>query len=270
MTKQTIPKEWWKGSYFFGRRYFEPDNSDEGYIPGKKETLEERTKREGEGIIDLLKLKEGSNVVDVPCGYGRHSIYLASKGHNVTGLDIDKEHLEKAVIDSSNKDVKVNFLERDMRNIGEDLYGKYDALVNMFYSFGFFEKEEDNVQTMKEFYSALKEGGQMLIHTDVSPEMIKNQTTQTDAVRVLPDGNKLVILEMYNAENKRMEGSWETTDGIGRVIHPRSFYSVRIYTKDEFVDMAKNCGFKDVNVYGSFKGEKFDYNSKEMIVVGKK
>ena len=82
--------------------------------------------------------------------------------------------------------------------------------------------------------------------------------------------HKLVILEDYNAETKRMEGSWETTDSIGNVIFPRAFYSMRIYTAEEFICMAKDVGFKDVEIYGSFKGERFNNQSKELIMVARK
>lgn len=254
---------------FFGQNYIDGDNSLDGYILGKKEKLKERTQREAEGIIYLLKLTSGSKILDVPCGYGRHSIYLAKKGFKVTGLDINEEHLKKAIIDAEKEKVQVLFRKEDMKLIGKDYEKIYDSLINMFYSFGFFS-EEENIQTMKSFYNSLKDGGKMLIHTDVSPEMIINKTTQTDAVRKLPNGNKLIIIENFNFQNKRMEGSWETTDNVGKPIHKRAYYSVRIYSKEEFEDLIKKVGFKEVKVYGSFNGEEFSEKSKEMIIVAQK
>ncbi|MCA9460194.1 MAG: class I SAM-dependent methyltransferase [Nanoarchaeota archaeon] len=267
-TNLTIPKDWWKESYFFGKRYFYPDNSKEGYLINNKETLEQRTFRESQGIINLLKLKEGSKILDAPCGYGRHSIALSKKGYNLTGIDIDKEHLKKANSDSNG--TKVRFLEKDLRNLGNDMYENFDAVINMFYSFGFFESDEENFKVMEEFYKSLKAKGSFLLHTDVSPEMIENKTTIKESIRTLENNDKLIILETYNSKTKRMEGSWETTDKVGNVIFPRAFYSMRIYSADEFNEMAKDIGFKNVKVYGSFNGEHFNNKSKEMIVVAKK
>ncbi|MCP5005061.1 MAG: class I SAM-dependent methyltransferase [Planctomycetes bacterium] len=217
----------------------------------------------------MLNLRSQSKILDAPCGYGRHSINLASRNYKVVGIDIDQEHLTKANKDLS-KEADISFLTRDLRNIGQDLYGEFDAVINMFYSFGFFESEEENTQTMREFYNALNTTGQLLIHTDVSPEMIKHESTQTDAIRNLPNGNKLVILETYNAETGRMEGSWETTDHIGRIIHPSAFYSMRIYSTQEFTNLAKEVGFDEVKCYGSFNGEPFTEKSKELILAAKK
>ncbi len=263
-----IPQDWWREGYFFGKRYFYPDNSKEGYLIGQNETLEERTIRESQGVVGLLNLKETAVILDAPCGYGRHSMALSRKGYNVTGIDIDEEHLKKARLDSQGLDFKL--LKRDLRNIGSDLFGKFDAVINMFYSFGFFQNEEENYSVMEEFYNSLNSEGSLLIHTDVSPEMIQNGTTIKESIRTLENNHKLVILEDYNPETKRMEGSWETTDAIGNVIFPRAFYSMRIYSHDEFTLMAREVGFKKVQIYGSFNGESFNPNSKEMIVVAKK
>lgn len=262
--------EWWMNEGgFFGQRYIEGDDSVEGYLPDKKENLKDRTERESEGVINLLKLPIGSSILDVPCGYGRHSIYLAKKGFQVTGIDINEEHLKKAIISANNEKVDVSFKKEDMKFLGKEHVSKYDSLINIFYSFGFFT-EEENIQTMKGFYNSLKNGGKMLIHTDVSPEMISNKTTQTDIIRKLPNGNKLVIIEHFNSKNKRMQGSWEITDNIGSPIHKRAYYSVRIYSKEEFEQMAKKVGFKEVKIYGSFQGEEFNEKSKEMIIVAQK
>lgn len=260
-----IPDTWWKDGYFFGRRYYEPDNSIDGYIPGKRESLAQRTAREVKGIVDLLGLARGARILDLPCGYGRHSNALADRGYQVTGLDLDAEHLAKA-----RESAQARFREGDMREIDADLHGRFDAVINMFYSFGFFQSEAENRQTMEQFYRALGDGGRLLMHSDVSVEMIENGTTQTDAIRALPDGNRLVILERFNPLTRRMEGSWETTDGIGRVIYPRAFYSVRIYTGTELADMAREIGFSDIALFGSFAGEPFGTASSELILVARK
>lgn len=269
-TDKGIRDDWWGEGHFFGERYFYPDNSKDGYLLNQKETLKERTARESEGVVNLLELNKGSTILDMPCGYGRHSIALSAMGYQATGLDIDREHLKKARGDALEKNISVNFLERDIRNIGKDLGGKYDAVINMFYSFGFFKPEKENIQVMREFYRSLKPGGRLLLHTDVSPEMIANKTTIKESIRNLENNNRLIILENYNPETKRMEGSWETTNAIGHVIFPRAFYSMRLYSADEFIGMAKDVGFKDAEVYGSFRGERFDKKSEEMIMVAAK
>ncbi len=89
---------WWSEEYsFFGKHYLEGDNSKEGYLTGQKQTLEQRTQAEAEGIIRLLDLKGEEKILDVPSGYGRYSIALAKKGFNVTGVELNAVHLSEAI-----------------------------------------------------------------------------------------------------------------------------------------------------------------------------
>ncbi|MEE9525586.1 MAG: methyltransferase domain-containing protein [Candidatus Woesearchaeota archaeon] len=282
-----MKQEWWDNNGgFFGIHYIIGDYSIEGYIPGKKETLEQRTQRESEGVVNLLKLKKESNILDCPCGYGRHSIALAKKEYNVKGIDISWGLLKYAISDAERfgLEKKALFEIGDMRDLGEENYNRFDAVINMFYSFGFFE-EEDNVQTMQEFYNALKEDGQFLLHTDISPEMIlKGKDYKLSETRNLTNGKringklvtdgKLIIKEKYNHKTKRITGSWviEQKDDWKDELYEIKLtpYSVRIYSKEEFDEMAKGVGFKETKFYGSFKGEDFTKDSKELIMVAKK
>jgi|SRR3989338_5217491 len=259
-----IPENWWHPSMkFFGKNeYMIGDNSIEGYLPGKNEALEARTAREADGAVRLAGLKERDSILDVPCGYGRHSIHLAKRGYNVTGLDINTEHLDAARQRASGS---VRFLQRDMRDIGSDLYGHFDAVVNLTLSFGFFG-DDDNIRTAQQFYDALKDGGKLVLHSDVSPEILAGRHYKTQETRTLRDGRQLRIDEWV--ENERLNGIWTIVDGKDeKQLTP---YSVQIYSADEFRELFKIVGFSDVKIYGSFEGEKFGADSREIIGVGRK
>ncbi len=72
---------------FFNANYIRGDNSEEGFTDDYR-TLEQRTKDEVNGVMNILNLSTGAKLLDVPCGYGRHSIELAFRGQDVTGVDI--------------------------------------------------------------------------------------------------------------------------------------------------------------------------------------
>jgi len=257
---------WWSNEGgFFGKGYIEGDNSLEGFIPNRKERLYERTKREVDGVIFLTKLKTGV-ILDLPCGYGRHSTELANRGFEVVGMDINEEHLTISKKNAKNKNV--SFLNKDMRNIGKENYNKFDLVINMFYSFGFFENEKDNENSMKEFYNSLKKGGKLVLHTDVSPELIEHGNYQFNEERNLINNKKLIIQEKYDSKTHRINGSWLIVSKNGQ--HKLTPYSVRIYTKSEFETLAKKVGFKNIVFYGSFNGDKFNHNSSELIMIAEK
>ncbi|CAF4819188.1 unnamed protein product [Rotaria sp. Silwood2] len=62
---------------------------------------------------------------------------------------------------------------------------EFDAVINMFYSFGFFETDEENNQVLQNFYNALKPGGKFLFHTDVNIPRILSGKYKEDETRHL-------------------------------------------------------------------------------------
>jgi 2-polyprenyl-3-methyl-5-hydroxy-6-metoxy-1,4-benzoquinol methylase len=141
--------EWWK-------EYF-----DEPYAKAILESFEERASGEVDFIEDVLSLPGNAKILDLCCGLGRHSIELAKRGYKVTGVDVTGDYLETARNKTKKREVKIDFIESDMRDISFNK--KFDAVINMFTSFGFFEEENDNFKVLKNVSNALKPGGKFLI-----------------------------------------------------------------------------------------------------------
>jgi ubiquinone/menaquinone biosynthesis C-methylase UbiE len=100
----------------------------------------ERSDRDVELLTRLLELKQGMEVLDAPCGWGRHSNRLAARGCRVVGLDNDPVALDRAREHASAMGVQPDFVEGDLRQLPfED--GRFDALFNWRTSFGFFDEE---------------------------------------------------------------------------------------------------------------------------------
>lgn len=258
-----LAREWWEdGGGFFGQRYMEGDDSLIGFTEVPRE-LEERTEREVNGVIRLTRLSPGSSVMDCPCGYGRHVIGLAKAGMRPTGVDINSEHLaaaEKKVTELTS----IRLLRRDMRLV--DFDSEFDAVINMFFSFGFFESEEDNMRVLRSFYQALKPGGRFLMHTDVNIGRIVKGNYKLHEKRPLKSGRVLEIRETYNDKTGRIDGTWDLhqTDGSVDKLAP---YSVRVFTYEEFAGWCRDVGFSATEAYGEWDGSPLTDDSEEMMIV---
>ncbi len=262
-----MKEKWWSEEYgFFGKHYLEGDNSKEGYLANKRQTLEERTKTEVEGIIRLLDLKNDEEILDIPTGYGRHSIGLAQKGFNVTGVDLNSVHLAEAIKNSEKLKNKPNFLKNNMIDVRYK--EKFDAIINMFYSFGFFETDEENEKVLKNFYDALKPSGKFLFHTDVNIPRILSGKYKEDETRTLSSGKTLRIIDKYNPKDKRIYGTWIIKDKDGK--EEKKDYSVRVYSKDEFMNICKQIGFTDFELYSDWDKKPYSKDSEDMIIIAKK
>jgi SAM-dependent methyltransferase len=258
---------WWSEEYgFFGEYYLEGDNSEEGYLIGKKQTLEERTGVEVAGIVRLLDLKKEEKILDIPSGYGRHSIGLAKKVFNVVGSELNSIHIKKAIENAKKANVDVKFIQENMLNINYE--NEFDVVINLFYSFGFFNTEEENNKVLRNFYNALKPGGRFLFHTDVNIPRILSGKYKQDETRHLVSGKTLRIIDKYDAVDKRMHGAWIIKNKNGDEV--KKDYSVRVYLKEEFIDLCKQVGFTDFEIYSDWDKTSYSEDSEDMIIVAKK
>lgn len=258
--------EWWEdGAGFFGRKYIEGDDSFEGFL-STPQTLSTRTQHEVDGIIQLLSLEPGDSVLDCPCGYGRHSIALAKRGFHVLGSDINHEMLAVA---HQNADGTGNLSFACENMLHLEYQESWNAVINMFLAFGFFEEESDNNQVLQNFHNALIPGGRFLLHTDVNVPRIVKGTYKLNEQRHLRSGRTLEIIESYDPERKRLNGEWILIDSDGNRdgLPP---YSCRIYTAPEITELCKATGFEKVEIFGGWNGEELSADSEEMIVVAHK
>lgn len=109
-------------------------------------------------LTSHLSLTKHATILDLACGKGRHSRYLATLGYNITGVDLSIESIKHA---RQFEKQNLNFVVHDMCLPFEE--NKFDAVFNLFTSFGYFEKEEDNLRTIKAIKKNLKQGGLAVI-----------------------------------------------------------------------------------------------------------
>jgi SAM-dependent methyltransferase/mannose-6-phosphate isomerase-like protein (cupin superfamily) len=74
---------------------------------------------------------EGGKVIDCGCGEGRDSIYLASRGFAVTGVDVARPALDRARTRAVAAGVRPTFLERDVTELRGLPEASFDLAINM-------------------------------------------------------------------------------------------------------------------------------------------
>jgi SAM-dependent methyltransferase len=121
-----------------------------------------RDRREVARLIDLLGLPAGARILDVPCGQGRHAHLLAEAGYDVDGLDLSRELLARAKARGTGKTLRYN--RGDMRRLPAKWTARFDAVVNLFTSFGFFLLPRDDARVVAEWSRVLKPGGILVWH----------------------------------------------------------------------------------------------------------
>jgi SAM-dependent methyltransferase len=109
-------------------------------------------------LIDRLRPVNGSAILDLGCGSGRHARHLASRGFNVTGLDLSPASIEQA---KRNEHDRLRFVRGDMRQpFGT---GAFDHVFNLFTSFGYFEDPADHLLVIRNIAQSLRPGGKLVL-----------------------------------------------------------------------------------------------------------
>jgi SAM-dependent methyltransferase len=195
------------------------------------------------GAVKLAEIEPGGTVLDVPCGFGRHSLPLADAGYFVTGVDRSEVQLEEAGRLAGARD-NPRWLRADMRELPfED--GSFDAVLNLFSSLGYRGEEADR-QSLAEFRRVLRPGGALVIETMHRDRLIR--IYQPQSWEELDGGDLLVEERTFHP----LEGEIETLHQLVRADGTRHAitYRLRLYTATELAALAREAGFSEIEAYG--------------------
>ena len=217
-------------------------------------------------MLDVLNISKGSSILDLPCGFGRHSNLLAEKGYQVTGMDFKSHFIELAQKNSEEKGLadKVNFVLGDMRKL--EFENQFDAVINFFTSFGYFDDGE-NFDTLKGMAKSLKIGGKLLIDM-INREWAINMTRENGLVWLLYPDNKVFL-----ANNKFdiLKGRWISEQVIvDKGESTDQHQDIRLYSYTEYQFLLNVVGMKIIAAYGDTDKSDYAIKSRNMILVAEK
>ena len=213
-------------------------------------------------VIRKLNLRPGHKFLDCPCGIGRIALPLAKEGIRVTGVDITPSYLTELESKAKRGGLKIECVHRDMRRI--DFKDKFDAAGNLWTSFGFFEKESDNLLALKKMFLALKPGGKFLLHVINRDWIMAHYQTQ-DWLEC--KGIKILLSNSFDYEKSISLGDWHMIkDGRENVYKT----SIRMYSCHELINMFSRVGFVDIQTFGTTTDEPVDRNQRMMFIFGSK
>ncbi|MCF6280510.1 MAG: class I SAM-dependent methyltransferase [Flavobacteriaceae bacterium] len=102
-------------------------------------------------LVSFLELKKGAKILDLACGKGRHSVFLNSLGFDVVGADLSQNSIAFA---KQYENETLEFVQHDMRVTFET---KFDAIFNLFTSFGYFVDDSEDINVLKNIKNGLKD-----------------------------------------------------------------------------------------------------------------
>jgi SAM-dependent methyltransferase len=221
----------------------------------------EETRSEVDFIERVLQLPPGAQVLDVPCGTGRHSLELATRGYRVTGVDITSQLLDDARRGADELQVEVEWECRDMRDLPWE--GEFDGAFCWWGSFGYFDESGDR-SFLEACSRVLKPGARFLVDSLVAEALFP-----VFAERMWRrSGDTLVLYEnCYDHVHGRVDTTWTLVQEGKKEM---KYSSMRIYTYRELCQLLGDAGFVHYEGYGSISSVPFVLGSRRLYVVAVK
>jgi len=212
-------------------------------------------------ILGNVKIPSAAKILDMACGAGRHAIILARKNFHLTAVDLSENLISIAEQSAQNENLKINFVQSDIRKY--ETKDKFDLIINLFTSFGYFESDEENFAVLQKAYHLLVENGFFVL------DFFNSEFLQQNLVEFSEENLGGAEIHQYRKikENRVTKKIVITKNGNLSTYEE----SVRMFTKDEIVNAIQNIGFDIYKTFGDFLGNEFDrLNSPRLIMICKK
>jgi ubiquinone/menaquinone biosynthesis C-methylase UbiE len=233
---------------------------DELYLEMYANRLGEREPvEEAQGAARLAGVEPGAEILDAPCGFGRHAIPLADVGFRVTGLDRSPTQLDEARRRAGDAE-NPRWVQGDMRELPfED--ASFDAALNLFSSLG-YRGEEGDLQTLREFHRVLRPGAALVVETMHRDRLAK--IYDPESWEELPGG----VLLFEAREPDYLAGEISTRIELVRPSGERRRidYTMRCYNATELAALLRRAGFAEVEGFGGWEGEKVSPDARLWLV----
>src|SRR3989338_2667518 len=257
--------EWWQN--FFNEDYIKI------YVDI---TTPELTDRQVSFLVNKLKLTAKNKILDLGCGYGRHTLELAKRGYKVVGWDYSKTFLAIARREAKKEGLIIKYIKGDMRRLS--FKNAFDFVICLFTTFGFFRTYEEHEITLQKISRSLKPGGKFLLDINNPGRsleaIIKNGRLNKKKgivtrrqVCKLSNGLRVVMAQEFNLETMRWKLTRKWKDARNHKAHT---WDIQLLTLPEIKFLLTKNGFRIERIWGDFDGSDFNFNSRRLIILAKK
>ncbi|WP_339634074.1 class I SAM-dependent methyltransferase [Bizionia echini] len=204
-------------------------------------------------LTHYLNLPEHGEILDLACGKGRHAIYLNSLGYKVIGADLSENSIAHA------KQFENETLHFQVHDMCKPFNKQFDAVFNLFTSFGYFENEDDNLKTIQAIQADLNETGFGVIDFMNSNYVIDNLVPEeTKTVENIDFQIKRFVKDGYIIKDILFDDAGNTYQFQERV---------RAFTLEDFQALFDQAGVYLLDIFGDYKLHKFNKNTSERLIM---
>jgi SAM-dependent methyltransferase len=228
----------------------------------RKAVTPEQTRVEVDYLERVLGPQPNSRVLDVPCGFGRHSLELAARGFHVSAVDLSPGMLEEAKQSAVDAGLKIEWRLADMRDLSWE--SEFDSAFCFGNSFGYLDVE-GTLAFVSSVARALKRGARFALDSGMAAECILPRLREREWARI----DDILFLEEnhYIVEHSCIETKYTfVRDGSAHIQTGLHW----VYTLREIRRLLREAGLETLHVYGSLDGTSFQLGSSYLLLVAEK
>ncbi len=211
-----------------------------------------------ETILRITEPPPKSRVLDIACGAGRHAIAFARRGFNVTANDLSCFLLDTAKKEAREEGFEIGFNCSDMRSINLD--HRFDLIVQLFSSFGYFETDEEDRAVVRNVSEMLNPGGWYVLDL-INPDYLRRHivlcTEKTVETLSITEERELTDRNVCKTIRIRDENGDECSFSE----------SVRLFTPTEISALLENEHLEVRFMAGDYRGSLFDADSSPRMII---
>jgi len=244
-----IDSEWfkeWFNSPYYHKLYFHRDEKEAADFIHQ--------------LIEQLHPPTGTRMLDIACGQGRHSKLLASKGFDVTGIDLSTSNIEEA---RQYETEYLHFFQHDMRLPFWINY--FDYAFNFFTSFGYFKSDREHYNAIRTASNSIKPDG-ILVLDYLNVHYAEDHLVHTSHKEI--DDTTYYLTKWFDETHfyKKIEIEDESLEEPLEFIEKVSKFSL-----GDFNDMFAFHKLQIQDVYGDYTFKNYDVKkSPRLIMIAKK
>lgn len=230
--------DWFNTSYY--HTLYKERNDDEAQVFMKN-------------VTSFLNLPKTTHILDLPCGKGRHSVFLNSLGYKVTGGDLAANSIKLA------KEFENDTLKFKVHDMRAPFNNRYDAIFNLFTSFGYFEDDKEDILILNNIKQGLNKDG-FFVFDFLNAEKVKLN---------------LVATETKTVDNITFNIKREIKDGF--IFKHISFFAdgenhsyteqVKYLDLDKMTTFFEEVGFTITNVFGNYDLNTYEAKTSDRLII---
>jgi SAM-dependent methyltransferase len=222
----------------------------------------ELTRTEADTIQRLLDVPSPARLLDVPCGNGRLTIEMASRGYTMTGVDIAGESIDEGKRNAAQAGVHVELRQGDMRQLTG--LGTFAGVYCWGNSFGYLE-DEGNVAFLSSVASVLEPGGRFVLEFGTLAETILPHLE--DRIWYQVGDILFAIANSYDVLGSRLLTEYTfVRDGVV----DKRMGSQQVWTMRELKALLNKAGFDHVEALSYGEGKPLQLRDQRAVIVARK